>query len=294
MNTANQKNETPFEFQVAQEISAIVVQHDSLTKIIDDSIDTAMMMQAARIPTGILIQAEPGMGKSLLLRLIRDAVGQRMQGAMGENRSIKIELDSSVDQVRIAGFFTMAVGYPILPTKARLETMNSMIGKALERMQPVLATIDETQHICEGNRDITARNVTDWIKVRMDTYNFATICAGTLGLEKLCTINPQFTSRASANYTIEPFKYDQQWLSLLKGFVDSSTLMDIGVILQSAARRLHLASNGNLRALKRVLVYASRAAALEGTRVLQMSHLEVGHTKHAGLMSANSNPFRII
>lgn len=285
---------TDMQIKASQEVNSIVIQHEALTKIVDDAIEMALMMQAVKIPAGILIQAESGMGKSLLLRLIREEVDQRLNKTFNQNKALKIELDSAVDVIRMAGFFTRALGYPMLPSKGRLETMNGMIANALERIQPVIATIDETQHICEGNRQITARSVTDWLKVRMDAHNFAVICAGTDGLEKLCEINPQFTSRASSNYVLEPFSLDQQWLSVLHGYVQNVSTVNLGVIAVGAVRKLHLATKGNMRSLKRILIYAAVTAVANQDRTLQMKDLELAFDRHAGLSGNQSNPFRVV
>ena len=292
MNLSEYKPPTPLQIQAMQEVQKTVVKHDAMTKIIDDIVAMATMMQSIRMPAGILIEAEPGMGKTLILQLVREEVNHRLKHNIGENKTIAIKLDAAVDTIRMAGFFTKALGYPMLPMTARLESMNNMIERAIQRLNPVITTIDETQHICEGNRDITARNVTDWIKVRMDEFNFATICAGTFGLQKLCEINPQFTSRASANYIIEPFRYDQAWLSLLNGFERSVQTVNMGVISQAAAKKLHAATKGNIRSLKRILTYAAESATQSPKLQVQLSDLEYAYDRHAGAACGHSNPFR--
>jgi len=294
MSLSNYTAPTSLQIKAMQEVQKTVVKHESMTNIIDDVVAMATMMQSIRIPAGILIEAEPGMGKTLLLQLVRDEINQRLRKNIGESKTISIKLDAAVDTIRMAGLFTSALGYPVLPTKTRLESMNTMIERALHRFNPVLVTVDETQHICEGNRDITARTVTDWLKVRMDEFNFAAVCAGTFGLQRLCEINPQFTSRASANYIIEPFGYDQSWLSLLDGFVKSVKTVNLNLISQSAAKRLHTATHGNMRSLKRILTYAAESAAKQPTPQVQISDLEYAYDRHAGSAGATSNPFRSV
>jgi len=294
MNLSDYVPPTELQVKAMQEIERIVVKHDAMSKVIDDVVAMAIMMQDVKLPAGILIQAEPGMGKTLILQLVRDEVDQRMRQRFGERKTLSIKLDAAVDPIRMAGFFVRALGYPMLPTTTRLETMNNMIEKAMQRVAPLITTIDETQHICEGNRDITARSVTDWIKVRMDQFGFATICAGTVGLQRLCIINPQFTSRASANYLIEPFSYDESWLNLLGGFVSSAQIVDMSLIAAKTSKKLHAATLGNMRSLKRILAYAAESAALNPGHQLQIKDLEYAFNRHAGPSSGHSNPFRAI
>ena len=294
MNLSDYVPPNELQIKAMQEVQRTVVQHEAMTKIIDDVVAMATMMQSVRSPSGILIQAEPGMGKTLILQLVRDEVNQRLKQGFGEQKTLSINLDAAVDVVRMAGLFAQALGYSALPTSTRLERMNNMIEAAMTRLEPVVATVDETQHICEGNRDITARSVTDWVKVRMDRFNFATVCAGTVGLDRLCTINPQFTSRASANYILEPFHCDQAWLSLLDGFAKSIETVNMRLISQGAAKKLHAACKGNMRSLKRILTYAAESASLNPAQQLQMKDLEYAYNRHAGTAAYHSNPFRAV
>lgn len=292
MNLSDTNGYNDHQLKAGQEVNSCWIQYDTVDLIMREAVEMAIAMQAIKMPAGILIQAQPGMGKTKLLDVIKQEVDRRTKSPMGDSRCLNIELDSTVDPIRMAGFFTKAVGYPMLPSRARLETMNSMVSNALERMAPVLVTIDETQHITEGNREITARGVTDWLKVRMDKHNFPVICAGTKGIENLCLINPQFTSRASVNFVIEPFRCDDRWLSLLDGFVRAVRSVDMKIITTSISKSLFRASDGNLRTLKRILIYSAMSAAARENRVMLLQDLAHGYTKNFGAMPSLINPFQ--
>jgi Bacterial TniB protein len=282
---------TPKEILAAQQVNNVVVQHDAVSRIMNHSLEVIFSMQSLKMPMGILIQAEPGMGKSLLLQLIRSELNNRLINK-AEKRCLSIELDSTVDTHKIASLFTYEVGHPMLPARPTLEQMNLMVFRGLDRIKPIAATIDEMQHVCEGNRDITARAVTDWLKVRMDKFNFPLICAGTHAIARLCEINDQFTSRASANYVINPFTYGTQWMQVLASFATSVKLVDLSIITKSGSKKLHIATKGNMRALKRVLVFASRAAATRPDPIVSMSDLELAYQQYAGDRATNANPFQ--
>ncbi len=292
MNLSDTNGYSDHQLKAGQEVNSCWIQYDTVDLIMREAVEMAIAMQAIKMPAGILIEAQPGMGKTKLLDVIKQEVDRRTKSAMGDSRCLNIELDSTVDPIRMAGFFTKAVGYPMLPSRARLETMNAMVNNALERMAPVLVTIDEAQHVTEGNREITSRGVTDWLKVRMDKHNFPIICAGTKGIERLCLINPQFTSRASVNFVIEPFRCDDRWLSLLDGFVRAVNLVDMKIITTAMSRKLYQATQGNLRTLKRILVYAAISAAGRESRVMQQQDLAYGYFKNFGVMPSLINTFQ--
>lgn len=293
MNLSDTDGYSDYQISAGQEVASCWIQYDSVEFILREAVEMVIAMQAIKMPAGILIQAQPGMGKSELLHVITQEVNRRIQSKMGESRCIKIELDATVDEIRMAGHFTKAVGYPLLPSRTKLETMNSMVEKAMERMAPVLVTIDETQHITEGNREKWAKGVTDWLKVRMDRYHFPIVCAGSKGIERICYINPQFTSRASVNFVIEPFRMDDRWLRLLAGFASAAKLVDMRIITTAASKKLYQATNGNIRALKRILVYATLSAAGRESRTMQLQDLAIGYTKSFGVMPSLINPFEV-
>lgn len=237
-----------------------VVEHPDFMRAFDSCIDLIDTMRTLKMPSGILIQAEPGMGKSLLLQKIKAHL-TRSAGMSREDTLLVVSLDSAVDTHKLAAAMTIALGYPALPSRPSLEGMNHMVDKGLERKRPLALLLDEMQHICEGNRDITARAVTDWLKVRMDRYNLPIIGAGTRVLERLQTINPQFASRASSTFLLSPFEFGEPWRQLLAGFAAQVREVNLEIVNGPIARTIHTASKGNLRALKRLLAYACMYAA---------------------------------
>ncbi|MCY1211250.1 Bacterial TniB protein [compost metagenome] len=277
--------------QVGQQVLDTVVDHAVFRQIRDACLNLVETMRSLRMPGGILIQADPGMGKTLLLELVRRALVSR--GAeSGEYGCLRLALDSAVDTLGIAAASMLALGYPAVPSRPNLATMNHLVNTGLERRRPWGMLIDEMQHVCEGNKDITARSVTDWLKVRMDAHNFPVICAGTRALERLTIVNPQFTNRASANFVIHPFQFDDSWRQLLAGFASAVKSVDLSVVNSAACRPLHLATGGNMRSLKTVLTYACMHTMTQANRIVTMESLARGFVDARGQVGAQNNPFR--
>lgn len=281
---------SPEVIKVGEKVLGVVVEHAAFRQIRSASIDMARTMRSLRMPSGILIQADPGMGKTLLLELVRRSLVASGEDT-GANACVHLGLDNAVDTHGIAAATMLALGYPALPSRPNLTAMNHMVNMGLERRKPWAVLVDEMQHVCEGNKDITARSVTDWLKVRMDAYNFPVICAGTRALERLAAINPQFVSRASASFVINPFQFDDSWRQLLGGFVGGVDAVDLSVIQGDACRPLHVASGGNMRTLKRILTYASMYAAQQANRVVTLENLAKALLDAKGQVAALNNPF---
>lgn len=280
---------SPEVLKVGEQVLNVVVDHQIFRRIRDACKDLIQTMRTLRSPGGILIIAEAGMGKTLLLDLINREFSKASQR---EGNCLHVALDGAVDQRGIASAVTLALGYPALPSRPTLFTLNHMVSIGLERRRAAALLIDEMQHICEGHKDITARAATDWLKVRMDMFNFPVIGAGTRVLERLELINPQFVSRASASYVIQPFAFDEQWRQLLAAFAHSVQAVDLGIVNTVACRALHLATGGNMRMLKRVLMYACMHAATEQQRVVTMEALSKGLQDTKGDIPESADPFR--
>lgn len=280
-------NRSPNAIAAGKQVLDVVVEHAEFRRVLDTAFDLMTSMRSLRMPAGLVLQAEPGMGKTLLLELM----GRRLTKTDAGQTCLHIQLDSAVDTHRLAALVAQALGFPRLPTRQTLDNLNHMIAAGMERRQPCALLIDEAQHMCEGNRDLTARAVTDWLKVRMDQFNFPVICAGTQRLERLSTINPQFASRASVEYVLLPLPHGDSWRQLLAAFVENVKLVDLSVISGPKARIVHAATRGNFRALKKLLVYGAMRAAEEPKARLTVEHLKLAYEEVRGQAQAASNPF---
>lgn len=252
---------TPQSIAAGNQVNSTVVEYAEFGRIYEGCVDLIETMTQIRMPSGILIQSEPGMGKTLLLDLIGREMSKRSTD-QAKGRCLHIELDSTVDVSKIATLMMHALGYPMLPSRPNLLNMNAMIATGFERVKPRAIMVDEFQHVCEGNRDITARAVTDWLKVRMDKFNVPLIGVGTRTMDRLATINDQFTSRVSSNYVLKPFAYGDSWRQLLLAFAAQVTLVNLEILQGGIAKPLHAITKGNLRALKKVLIYSCMYGAL--------------------------------
>lgn len=282
---------TPQALQAGQAVLNWVVEYPAFKTAQNACVDLIHTMQKLKMPGGVLIQADPGMGKTLLLQRIKASIAEEAI-LSHESPILEVSLDSAVDTHKMAASMMFALGYPMLPSRPVLDTMNQMVDKGLERKRPRALLLDEMQHVCEGNRDITARAVTDWIKVRMDRHNLPFIGAGTRVLDRLNSINQQFTSRASATYVLTPFGMDDAWRQLLSGFSEIRTNVDLQTLRGAIGKPVHQATRGNLRALKKLLTYAAMYAADREGNTLCAEDLSRAFEDATGSSPDRPNPFR--
>lgn len=276
---------------VGIEVANVVVEYEDFKRIHDSVLDMVPTMIALRMPGGVLIQAEPGMGKSLLLAMVQKSLEAGNADLRSRPVCLSLSLDSAVDTLAFAAAMMIALGYPMLPSRPTLLNMNVIVDKGLERIRPVALLIDEMQHICEGNRDITARGVTDWIKVRMDKFNLPVVGAGTMALERLSLINPQFTSRASANFVIPPLEVGEEGRKLLASIRHAVKGVSLELLLGPVGNVVIAATKGNLRALKRLLAYACMHAVDREAKAVSVEDLAKAYVDATGFGPGRVNPF---
>lgn len=283
---------TPFAFAAGEQVAAVIVEHQDFKRILSSAIDMVETMHYLKIPSGIIIQAESGMGKTLILQLIKKHFAEANAG-LSNTPCLEIELDSAVDTPTIAAAMMLAMGYPMLPSRPNIVNMNETIRKGLTRLRPKVLLVDEMQHICEGNRDITARGVTDWLKIRMDRFNFPLIGTGTRTLDRLSVINPQFTNRASTNFVLQPFEFGDSWRQLLGAFAEAVSAVNFGILNGKLARALHVATSGNLRTLKRLLAYAAMYATERPENTVSVKDFARAFEDTKGFAPGRANPFSV-
>ncbi|OGQ60217.1 MAG: hypothetical protein A3J24_09890 [Deltaproteobacteria bacterium RIFCSPLOWO2_02_FULL_53_8] len=279
---------------VARQILDLVVQYPDFERIQNASVASTNLMLQLKMSTGILVLAEPGMGKTLLLELIQRNLTRKDNVLEKASPVLTVSLDSAVDTHKIAAKAMMALGYPMLPSRPNLESMTLMVDRAIERLGPKVLLIDESQHMCEGNRDITARAVTDWLKVRMDKHNLPVVCAGTPTFERICDINEQFVSRASTKYVLNPFAFGDGWVQLMQAVKVGISLIEAGLLETPwCLKMLHAVTHGNLRRLKKLLIYASIECADRENPILTRDDLRRGFDRAFGFKEGPENPFYV-
>ena len=114
-----------------KQVLDVVVEHADFKHVLDTALDLIETMRSLRLPSGLLLQAEPGMGKTLLLELISRRLSK---AAADQSRGIclHIQLDSAVDTHRLAALVAQALGFPRLPTRQSLDSLNHMVAAGME------------------------------------------------------------------------------------------------------------------------------------------------------------------
>jgi len=286
---------SPASLRCVNEILDVVVPYPEFAESLQGALSAVQWMREVRMPDGVLLLADPGMGKTLLLTILKRTLTSTTNPLKSTRPVLDISLDSAADVYQVAMKLMLSLGYPALPTRPTLPSMTAMIDTAIERLRPMAILIDEGQHVCEGNRQNTARTLTDWLKVRVDKHNLPVIIVGTRTLEAIAEINSQFVSRVSKRYYLNAFAMGEVWRQVLGSIAESVTSLDLNSLsAQGLSRLAHEATHGNLRRLKKLLIFSCVRAIDSDSLALKLEHMADGYADAFGGSSGVVNPFQAV
>jgi hypothetical protein len=236
------------------------------------------MANAGVLPVGICVCAPSGVGKSSLCDYILRS--NRVNSTPEQERydviKVKLRPGSLPEDVMRALLTEMGIKDTRGYTKSSLE---DFLYTQLSECEVRLIMIDEFQHLVRrSSRDVNEK-ACDFVKTLMDVTSIPVVLLGVEKGRKLFKLDDQLATRFSEILTIEPmghkglkslpefkkFLHDLQKLYPVKS-VDWST--------DEMALRFLLASDGNLRRLKHILVQALMDNRKSEKKTLSLKNFE--------------------
>lgn len=282
----------PF-LEATRELKNAMVLHTDFANVLDGAQKIIDYVAETRISSGFILTAESGMGKSALLDVLERRVTKKLSTYDNHKCVIRLDLDAFCDTFKLATATSTALGYPPPPARTNLDTVTRMVDSAIASRQVRTILVDEGQHICEGNRDISARASFDWFKRRIDINPVLLAMTGTHTLKRLREINPQLSSRIPANFSLNSFDYGDAWNNLLIGISDAVKAVDFSIVKEKKlAKYLHNGCEGRLRPLKIWLTYSVISKKDLASTKMTIEDLNAGYEAAFGSEPDINNPFK--
>ncbi len=215
-------------------------------------------------PEHLLLLGETGVGKSTLLEYMRDSHPRVNHETFTEVPVLYVPVPPACNIRKLAGAMLRALGSPYW-NKGDEEDRTFQLIELLRGCKVRLVLLDEVNHLVDRGAQKTHHNVADWIKALEGAALVPLVLAGIPRAKKLVEVNDQLRGRFR-RLTIHPFSYQdeksqREFRSALRTFGGLITGVDCSELSQESTARLFVfATHGRLRAIRDLLIAATRLA----------------------------------
>ena len=221
-------------------------------------------------PDPLVILGDTGVGKStLLLHLLRKYPRVEHE-TFSEIPLLYLEVPARSTIPRLCGEMLRVIGLPFQIAGDDGETALITLIKACKIK---LVVLDELNHLVERGRSRTHYNVGDWVKQISHKAGASFLLSGTPAAGKLLTTNEQLGDRFAEVIHMRPLA-GEALRAALKVFQTNLKGIDcVDFSSPAASKALGLATEGRLRAIRRLLIRAVEIGLKRSTPKIDMDVL---------------------
>lgn len=282
--------------RVAAQIERVYVNHTAFAaglKTLDRLFQLGTELET---PQGCRLIGPPGSGKTALFRYFRDSLPSSSLfsssfGAIGL-RVPKRPLPGHF----IREFFRI-LKYPFAGgSHKQLYERRQLVFAALRSHGTRLVWFDEAHHLLpkHASKQIEHEetDAMELLRDLMDECKVSLVLAGSDELDNLKNVAPHFSTRLAGREALGIFELDANWLGFLKAFSSQTANFDMRFIEErTSAKLMHMATEGNLRAFKQLIVEAVLVAHDANELRLTQEYLRKAFDLVFGKACTRSNSF---
>lgn len=273
--------------EVARQVSRIMIRTPELELF--DTLVERLIRRAGDYenPGGIRVIGPTGTGKTFLRRHLVARHPIVDDGFRRIVPVVAIELESAPNTRQIGERFLESIGYPFTRRKTAAQLRDICVS-AVRQLGIRIFVIDEFQHVAEGRRKNTVREITDWLKLFVQDARVALITMGTEVMEQAFPPGSQLGSRLSALVVLQRIK-PEQFRTLLKSY-NASLPVKLGIDFDDPRNvtALYESAGASMRDLNNLLCEAVYQAVDQNSEVISIDWLKRAHRLVFG---DRQNPF---
>jgi len=282
--------------RAALPIDQIYIQHDRFAAGLNAMDRLFQIAPDVRMPHGARLIGPTGSGKSALIRNFCERLPKSSLFAPGHG-AIVVRSGARPTAGHLLAALLRAYRYPFASVSGRtLYIKRDNLFDLMKAKGTRIVFVDEADRLLTQVRRrgeaAEQPEATQLLRDMMDECNVALVLAGTTALDQLTSVDSHLADRVSVRHELRYFEANQQWLGLLRGFVKQCTTFDIAVITDlPEAKRLHVATEGSLRRLKRLITEAALVAAQDEKPSLDVQALAKAFVIVEGQHGLRTSPY---
>jgi hypothetical protein len=276
-------------------VDKLIVPHTNFTAALTSFDRSFQLAKEFSVPAGVRVYGPPGSGKSTVIRYFRDSLPRfdLVEAGMG---AVAIEMPKSPQVGSVIEAVLTAVDYPFSRvTSNTVHIKRELSVKALQRKGTRILAIDEAHNLFgAGSARLTGEGtpVTNYLRYLADNAMVSLCLVGGPALAGLETLDKYLASRCKTPTELPDFTAGAEWLGLVKAIVKQCDTFDLSLLDHVDQRKLLFkAVEGNLRALKILLIESILVSVDAGQQQLDTGCMAIAFQRVHGAKSTASNPW---
>lgn len=247
------------------------------------------------MPQGARLIGSTGVGKTAVFRYFQLTLPSSSLFSPGLG-AVGIRLPKAPKTGHIVQGLLSAIRYPFATGSAKqLYQRRALVFEALRSMGTRLIWLDEAQHLIRpgrANSEDWENESTEFLRELMDECRVSLVLAGTSALDNLPAAASHLASRVTSREEIKDFELDGVWVGFVRAFSKQCDPLDMAICNESGtAKKLHMATDGNLRAFKRLITESVLLMVDQRETCLTIPVLRQAFGIVYGRATTRSNPF---
>ncbi|WP_182284427.1 TniB family NTP-binding protein [Comamonas testosteroni] len=248
------------------------------------------------MPQGMCLIGPSGVGKTDSFKYFRASLPQSALFSQ-DFAAIGVRVQSRPKTGHLVQGILKALKYPFAGGSGKqLYMRRFLVFDALKNCKTRLIWIDEAHHLLYPRRVSASSDLeneaTEFLRELMDECNISLVLAGTSELDTLPDAASHLASRVPIREEMKNFTSDGNWVGFVRAFAKQCQSFDLGYIhAPEVAMLLHLATDGNLRAFKRLMTEAILIAFDRGHSAVDKEAFCSAFKQVCGQATLRSNPF---
>jgi hypothetical protein len=238
-------------------------------------------------PGGVRIIGASGLGKSFICQHFLQSHPTSITDDQVTIPVLYLQLEASLSALDLVRRMLIALGFPFRTNKNRVD-LTDLLAEGMEHRHVAFVLIDEAQEFAEGRGESRASVIGNTLKRIYDKTGRPHGYMGTELLERFFAINGQLAGRIAACHKLAPLAYDDIYFGVLKAFDEALPMQEVSDLCAVFAEPIYQSTNGNLRALRRLLSASVICASHDEAKQLTWRHFAVAYQQVFG---TGLNPF---